>query len=103
MRKWEVCNQGNDDVPGQYQKAQISCHHPKPSCTLSVTTPALFPSFMKQDLTSQYHILGRTCKKRGQLNITHYRYVKMLVLLCARHIKTMTCLQMNHLGVNSPG
>lgn len=103
MWKWEVCNQGNNDVPGEYLSAQISCHHPKLICTLSITIPALFPSFMKQDLTSQDHILGRTCKERGQLNITRYRCVKMLLQLCARHIETMTCLQMSHLGVNTPG
>lgn len=37
MWKWEVCNQGNNDVPGEYPSAQISRHHPKPSCTLTVT------------------------------------------------------------------
>lgn len=103
MWKREVRNQGNNDVPGEYPSTQISCHHPKPSCTLSVTIPALFPSFMKQVLTSQDHILGRTYKKRRQLNVTQYRYVKMLLQLCARHIKTMMCLQMSHLGVNAPG
>lgn len=39
------------------------------------------------------HVLGRTHREGGQMNITQYRYIKMSLHLFAGLIKTMRCLQ----------